>query len=286
MLRNTFCHIPGIGARLEYSLWSYGIQSWHDLNGRDYPFLSGQRIETVRDCIRQSFVHLEENNPEYFAERLPAGQHWRLFPEFRHLTAYLDIETTGLGERDHITTIALYDGKTISYYVNGYNLEEFCKDIKRYRVIVTYNGKCFDVPQIERYFDIRLDQAHIDLRYVLRSLGFNGGLKGCEKRLGIDRKELDGLDGFFAVLLWEDFRRRKNPQALETLLAYNIQDAVNLEALMVIAYNLKIKTTPFATTNRIPLPPQPTNPFRPHKNTIERILHESYWYWSVRGVYR
>jgi hypothetical protein len=31
------------------------------------------------------------------------------------------------------------------------------------------------------------------------------------------------VDGFFAVLLWWDFKRNKNQKALETLLAYNIR---------------------------------------------------------------
>jgi uncharacterized protein YprB with RNaseH-like and TPR domain len=52
-----------------------------------------------------------------------------------------------------------------------------------------YNGKTFDVPFIEKYFGIRMNHAHIDLRYVLKSLGYAGGLKRCEKALGLDRGE-------------------------------------------------------------------------------------------------
>ena len=37
-----------------------------------------------------------------------------------------------------------------------------------------------------------------------------GGQKGCEKLLGIDRKELKEIDGFFAVLLWRDYKRNNN----------------------------------------------------------------------------
>ena len=49
--------------------------------------------------------------------------------------------------------------------------------------IVSYNGKSFDVPFIENYFGIQLSHAQIDLRYVLGSLGYIGGLKGCERQL-------------------------------------------------------------------------------------------------------
>ena len=91
-----------------------------------------------------------------------------------------------------ITTIAVYDGSSIFTYVQGQNLPEFKEDIQRYKVLVTYNGKCFDIPFLERYFGIKLNQVHIDLRYVLRSLGYAGGLKGCERKAGIDRGDLEG----------------------------------------------------------------------------------------------
>src|SRR6185503_9998921 len=115
---------------------------------------------------------------------LPTNQHWRLASDFRRSIAYLDIETTGLGYGDMITTIAIYDGSNILHYINGQNLSDFKRDIQAYNLLVTYNGKCFDVPFIERFFNIRLDHAHIDLRYVLKSLGYTGGLKACERQLG------------------------------------------------------------------------------------------------------
>jgi hypothetical protein len=118
--------------------------------------------------------------------------------------------------------------------------------------------------------------VHIDLRYLLRNLGYAGGLKGCEKKAGIDRNELDGLDGYSAVLLWNDYQRRRNPKSLETLLAYNIQDVVNLEYLMVLSYNLKLKETPFFQSHQIPSPNQPEIPFKADKGTIARISRERF----------
>ena len=116
-----------------------------------------------------------------------------------------------------------------------------------------------------------MNHAHIDLRYLLRTLGYAGGLKACEKQLGLDREELSGVDGYCAVLLWNDFIRQRNVKALETLLAYNVQDVVNLETLMVIAYNMKLKNTPFAETHELHLPESPQIPFHSDPNTIERI---------------
>lgn len=218
-------------------------------------------------------LRLQDQDPLYFSRALSSAEHWRLFPEFRDAVAYLDIETTGMGDwRDHITTISLYDGQTIFYYVYGYNLEQFPDDIRKYKVVVTYNGKCFDIPFINRYFRIEMDQAHIDLRYILHGLGYKGGLKGCEKQLGISRDELDGVDGYTAVLLWRDFEYNKNQKALETLLAYNILDAVNLETLMVTAYNLKLRETPFLDSHQLTLPSVPRNPFEADVRTLGRIL--------------
>jgi uncharacterized protein YprB with RNaseH-like and TPR domain len=190
--------------------------------------------------------------------------------------AYVDIETTGLEPWDHaITSIALYDGREIKTYVQGQNLEDFEADIEKYEIMVTYNGKCFDVPFIQWYFQTRLRHVQIDLRYVLKSLGYSGGLKGCETQLGIDRADLAGVDGFFAVLLWEDYSRQGNEKALETLLAYNIEDAVNLETLMVMAYNLKVQETPFGRDLRIELPFRPEIPYTPHLPTIQGLREKS-----------
>jgi uncharacterized protein YprB with RNaseH-like and TPR domain len=77
------------------------------------------------------------------------------------------------------TTIAVYDGTSIFTYVQGQNLDQFKEDIQKYKVLVTYNGKCFDVPFLQSSFGIKVNQVHIDLRYVLKSLGYTGGLKGC-----------------------------------------------------------------------------------------------------------
>lgn len=272
MLKNTFIHIPGIGVKTEERLWDSGVIDWDGFR-EPYPVeLSQDRAVHLKRYIRESSVHFETRNPNYFENLLPSNLHWRMFPEFRDSTVYLDIETTGLKMWGfEITTISLYDGESISYYVKDQNLKDFMDDIQKYRVIVTYNGKTFDIPFIQSHFGINLTHAHIDLRYILASLGFRGGLKGCEKQLGIDRGDLEDIDGYFAVLLWYDYKQNNNPKALETLLAYNIQDTVNLETLMVLAYNIKLKDTPFFQTHQLPMPLQPAIPYKADLRTIDRI---------------
>ncbi len=272
MLTRTFLHLPGIGVVTEQRLWDSGIRSWNAFVDPHPIRLSPNRTQSVHRHLDESRKHLEKDHPGYFSALLPPKFHWRLFPEFRHSTVYLDIETTGLdGFSNDITVIGLYDGQTVYHYIRHQNLHDFTKDIEKYKVVVTYNGKCFDVPFIRNNLGVSMEQTHIDLRYVLQSVGLTGGLKRCEVQVGIDRGDLVGLDGFDAVFLWNDFERKDDQKALETLLAYNSQDIVNLETLMVMAYNLSLKRTPFFESNELPLPVVPSIPFKPDARTVERI---------------
>jgi len=274
MIRNTFMHIPGIGPKTEQNIWAAGVDNWDAFFSREPSNLPAAKRQKLAVELAESVRQLDRRNPSFFADRLPAGQQWRLFDEFRGSIAYLDIETTGLEADCTISTIAVYDGRTAATYVNGHNLADFIDHIRRYKLLVTYNGKCFDVPVIERHFGQRLEHAHIDLRYVLATLGLKGGLKSCEAQLDMDRGDLDDIDGLFAVVLWKAFLRNRDQRALETLLAYNLQDAINLEALMVAAYNLKLRQTPFCERLELPAPATFPNPVRADRGTIDRYRNE------------
>jgi uncharacterized protein YprB with RNaseH-like and TPR domain len=275
MLKNTFLHLPGIGPKTEARLWASGIDDWEAFITGNPPAMTAARRRIADDHLDESMRRLALKDPVYFSERLPANQHWRIFPAFRDRIAYLDIETTGLDDRCQISTIAVYDGIRMATYVQGRNLDEFADAIDRYDVLVTYNGKCFDVPVIERILNRRLHQAHIDLRYVLASLGFSGGLKRCEVRLGLHRRDMADVDGLFAVVLWKAYLRNRDEQALETLLSYNLQDAINLEALMVTAFNRKVAQTPFADQYQVAMPATPENPYTAHRQAIDRYRGEA-----------
>ncbi|MGO9410191.1 MAG: ribonuclease H-like domain-containing protein, partial [Spirochaetia bacterium] len=97
-----------------------------------------------------------------------------------------------------------------------------------------------------------------------------GGLKGCEKTLGVTRRGVEDVNGFMAVLLWEEYNKG-NDKALETLLAYNVADAVNLEILSVKAYNMYLKDTPFSNTLRLEPPAVPKVPYHPDVGIIKRL---------------
>jgi hypothetical protein len=278
MLENTFCHAPGIGPKTERRLWDAGLLSWDDVLNRDSLPLGPKKAEVLKRRLDESATHLEDGDPAFFYQHLPSSQQWRLFPHFSDSVAYFDIETTGLRSlEDYITTIVLYDGESLLHYVQNDNLWQFNEAIEPYQLIVTYNGKSFDAPFVRNYLGGTIDHAHIDLRYVLGSLGYRGGLKGCEQQLGIARDGAEEIDGFFAVLLWFDFYRNGNEKALETLLAYNAMDVVNLETLMVMAYNLQVQDTPFADSHQLAVPVQPEIPFAADSETIGRIRREVGW---------
>lgn len=274
MLNHTFSHVRGIGQKAENTLWRAGISDWQRfLQSRDIP-MPAAKIPHTQSQLKKSRAALAERDHTFFTELLPPGEQWRLFAEFRNTAAYVDIETTGLSAGfNEITTIALYDGRDIRYYINGHNLAAFPADIRAYDLIVTYNGKCFDLPFMESFFSTRFHQAHIDLRYVLKSLGYTGGLKGCEKQFGLDRAALDGMDGYFAVLLWQHYQATRKVSALETLLAYNIEDVLNLETLMHEAYNRKIRFLADAPARPLRVPDKPKSPFMPDRHLIEKLTY-------------
>jgi hypothetical protein len=262
MLKNTFCHLPGVGAGTERSLWDKGVLTWEDALDAPQKLL-GKNGDRLRRGAEESLARLESADAAWFGGSLPANMQWRLFDPFRCNAAYVDIETTGLSwPSAHVTTIALYDGRQVRTYVHGRNLHDFAEDMAAYDLLITFNGKCFDVPFLERALDMRMTAGHVDLRYVFRALGLGGGLKHIEHCLGFDRGELEGVDGYMAVLLWNLFRRTGDERVLETLLAYNAEDVLTLEPLMYHAYNRHLAGTPFSQAVALSVPPVAPNPFR------------------------
>ena len=272
MLEKTFCHLKGIGSTTEAKIWQAGVNDWDDiLKGASTPLSATKTNELEKGCGK-SKQKLEEKDANWFADRLPASDQWRMFSHFRDNVAYIDIETTGTAAHScDITTIALWNGREIKTYVQGKNLYDFEEEIARYPLIVSFNGKCFDVPFIEKYFGIKVHAAHIDLRFVFRSLGITGGLKGIEHYFGMDRGDAEGLDGYFAVLLWNEYEMNGDDRALETLLAYNVLDSVNLENLMIKGYNLHIERFSQHDLDPIAEKAAPLNPFRAHREVVDGI---------------
>jgi uncharacterized protein len=248
MLRHTFVHLPGIGLRRERALWDQGILDWNRLlaSAEDRSF-RGRIHNSSLDLIRRSIDALEGGDAGFFKPLLPSAEIWRLYSEFADRACFLDIETTGLSPYyDRVTVIGALNNGELALFVDGINLDQFPAYIEQFPLLITFNGSQFDVPFLRAHFpQARLDQAHIDLRFVLASLGYRGGLKVVESGLGLVRDSaIEGVDGFEAVRLWHRYRQGDRA-ALEKLILYNLTDVVNLVELVETAVVLKIRRMNF-----------------------------------------
>ena len=152
--------------------------------------------------------------------------------------AYLDIETTGLSAfHDDITVIGIYlingsDARLVQLVgkeVTGDNLLETLGDV---HTIFTYNGSRFDLPFIGDSLGLNLTDCyyHHDLMYDCWRNNLYGGFKAVERQLSIPR-QLKGVGGLEAIMLWWRYQKGGDQNALDLLLQYNKEDVVNLKAL-------------------------------------------------------
>lgn len=241
MLRRSFLHLPGFTADREENLWTLGILDWSDARA------SSQVDREGKLAIDESESALFDRDAVYFNRLYPASERWRLLPDFEDETAFLDIETTGLGGEAYITMCGVLDTTGFKAYVRGDNLDQVVLDLNRYKVIVTFNGISFDVPWIRKELEPELQEtAHVDLMYVLRGLGLVGGLKKIERSIGLDRGgDLSLLNGRDAIALW-NMAQEGEPGALETLIRYNAEDLASLPLLAEFAYRKHSFRTPMA----------------------------------------
>lgn len=229
-LENSFIPVDGVGPATERKLWQAGITHWDDFAPDAVGEKTGRRIAGFIDLARERLI---DDDARFFYDVLPSRCRWRLYENFRESTAYFDIETTGLSHGvDEVTVVTVHiDGRTRTLVkgqdLTGAALRDAFADVD---LLVSYNGKHFDVPFLERSFDVDLERPHIDLMYPCRRLGLTGGLKSMETDLGIEREhpELSGED---AVRLWRAYERGDST-ALDTLVRYNRDDTVNMREVM------------------------------------------------------
>ena len=71
--------------------------------------------------------------------------------------------------------------------------------------------------------------------------------------------------------MWNDYYYNGNRLALETLLAYNIEDTVNLEKLMEVSFKKKIDRIGIKNFETVNNNQPPKIPFQPHLQTVLKI---------------
>lgn len=169
---------------------------------------------------------------------------------------FLDTETTGLaggtGTAAFLVGLAYVEGERLrvrqffmrDYHEEGALLEGVAQELRRFRHLVTFNGRLFDVPLLESRY--RLNRArfplegapHLDLLHPARRL-WKARLESCRLQaleaqvLGVRRH--GDVPGELIPQLYFDFVRRRDARALVKVFQHNVTDLVSLAALSVHA---------------------------------------------------
>jgi uncharacterized protein YprB with RNaseH-like and TPR domain len=147
------------------------------------------------------------------------------------MKAYLDIETDRQG---NVCVIGIFcqPGGFVQFYGDEVTAVNLGNVLSSAKTIVTFNGDSFDLPTLDKNFnlDLRTNSLSLDLFKVKKHLGLRGGLKELEKMYGIPRKT-EGMNGYKAIILWEKYLKRGQKSALRQLLEYNKEDVLNLVTL-------------------------------------------------------
>lgn len=253
LLRRSFCLAGGLGLDAERRLWRNGVVCWDDYRRQGKGFFSPNRHARVLAELEAAEAALVEHDVRFFLKQLPPAARVRVWPLVSDRAVYLDVETTGLGQDDYITTAVIYCGQTVQVFVRDHNLHDLPQRVPADGTLVTYNGRRFDLPRLRAELKYRFRQPHLDLAPVLRAAGYGPGLKACERQLGVRRGRSPALTGADAVCLWRAYERG-DFAALERLVTYNVEDALVLERLLVAACNASMHDCPMFRT--IPLPSQ------------------------------
>jgi uncharacterized protein YprB with RNaseH-like and TPR domain len=250
MIKNSFIFLPRIKAKKEKSIWSKGIRTWEDFLNKDVRGISKKTKYYYDREIRKAAEALQDDNSSYFVGKLPTTETWRLYPFFKEQAAFLDIETSGTGMKSYLTVLGLFDGFDTKIMIRDVNLDinSLKQELKKYKIIVTFNGSSFDLPYLNRkYPDLLPKIPHFDLRHACSRLGLTGGLKQIEKQLGIHRDNII-IERFYdgdPIKLWRMFKGSGDDYYLKLLVEYNEEDIINLKKISDHAVDKLINTISF-----------------------------------------
>jgi len=233
MLRQSFILLDSVRSRSEQRIWSQDIRDWNEFLAKSkVKGISSAKKEVHDQRIQLARKALVQEDADFFAKHVPFSDQWRLYNEFEDSTVFLDIETNGY--YGGITVIGLYDGNDTKMFIRGFNLDKKLleDELKKYKLLVTFNGASFDLPVIKRFFNLNIEMPHMDMRFVCQKIGLNGGLKAIERSLNIRRREeVENIVGEDAVYLWQMWKSTRKKEYLDKLIMYNEEDIINLKPL-------------------------------------------------------
>jgi uncharacterized protein YprB with RNaseH-like and TPR domain len=229
--------------------------------GREVPTPSGRHWEMERTWPAH-YRHgvsdvgaLIELPADILSELLPAGSGEPPLNCPVERWAFLDTETTGLAGGSG--TLAFLVGVG-SITPAGFGLKQYflrqpaeepsllsalAADLASFDVLVTYNGKAFDVPLLETRFLMNRQKApfarlqHVDLLYGARRL-WRLKLESCrlqdlERRI-LGHERVGDVGGGFIPNLYFDYLRRSDPGPLEPIFFHNAIDILSLACLTAV----------------------------------------------------
>ena len=228
LLRRSFQHLPGIGAAKEAKLRSEGLRDWDDLLSASTGQLDlfGKRGSVLGRAVLASEEALANEDVEFFKERLPRREYYRIAASFPDRCVFLDIESTGLSKYyDQVTLVGWSTGSRYKVLIDPTDTLQLERDLSDLPILVTFNGTLFDLPFLASHFNTAWSAVtHVDLRYLAKRAGLTGGQKKIEGAIGFERESpLDGVSGAAAVGLWFDYKEG-DLSALRKLVSYNHAD--------------------------------------------------------------
>jgi len=228
-IENSFIPATGVGETTEQRLWAAGATDWDCFESS----LVGDRTaENIESFIETARKRLAADETAFFDRVFPSSERWRLYENFRKNACFFDIETTGLKpERSVVTTVSYHQAGETTTLVRGDDLtaENIQAMVDDASLLVSFNGIRFDQPFLETKFNATVEVPHLDLMYPCKTVGLTGGLKQIERDIGLERDRPD-ISGRDAVRLWQQHEAGVDG-ALDTLVSYNREDAVNLQTL-------------------------------------------------------
>ena len=151
MIRQSFIILDKVTDNKEKKLWEF-CSDWNEFLNCTEPLT--RDFDFHKKQLEQAKQALLDNDASYFSKILPSGQHWRLYDYFKDEAVFLDIETTGF--RGGTTVVGLYDGTNTNILIRDQTLDTKTLQelVDRYKMIVTFNGQCFDLPVLAKEYDI------------------------------------------------------------------------------------------------------------------------------------
>ncbi len=218
----------------------------------------------------------QENFPFERVKSFPVNipENVSIYPFFRkgfslEEVVFFDTETTGLshgaGNIVFLAGVGFFEGGKFivkQYFVSNPGIEfklieTLIELFSKRRIVISYNGKCFDIPIIKTRCAINginePDIEQIDLYHISRFIwkeklpGFR--LVDVERRvLGFERK--NDLPGSMAPFAYREFLLRGKRELLEKVFEHNLRDVYSLLELYLKISDKKDKDILFATARK------------------------------------